>query len=125
MTRINTEEAPKAIGPYSQAVISGGMLYVSGQIPVNPKTGEIPLTIEEQTKQSLENVKSIIKEAKSDMKNVVRCTVYIKDMNDFPKINEVYSSYFSEPYPARACIEVARLPKDVQIEIDAIVEIPN
>lgn len=125
MTRINTEEAPKAIGPYSQAIISGSMLYVSGQIPVNPKTGEIPSTIEEQTKQSLENVKSVIKEAKSDMKNVVRCTVYIKDMNDFPKINEVYASYFSEPYPARACVEVARLPKDVQIEIDAIVEIPK
>lgn len=117
---ISTENAPAAIGPYSQAVVHGNTLYVSGQIPVNPKTGEVPADIKEQTAQSLENVKAIVEAAGSDMSQVVRCGIFIKDMNDFAAINEVYATYFSEPYPARATVEVSRLPKDVNVEIEAI-----
>ncbi len=116
---ISTENAPAAIGPYSQATIHGNTLYVSGQIPVNPKTGEMSTDIKEQTKQSLENLKAIIEAAGSDMSLVLRCGIFIKDMNDFAAINEVYASYFSEPYPARATVEVARLPKDAMVEIEA------
>ncbi len=118
--QISTDKAPAAIGPYSQAIAANGTLYVSGQIPVNPATGEVSSDISEQTKQSMENIKAILEEAGTDFSKVVRCGIFIKDMNDFAKINEVYGSYFSEPYPARATVEVARLPKDVLVEIDAI-----
>ncbi len=117
---ITTEKAPAAIGPYSQAICAGGMIYVSGQLPVDPKTSEVASSVEEQTKQSMENIKAILEEAGSEMNKVVRCGIFVKDMNDFAKINETYSSYFAEPYPARATVEVARLPKDVLVEIDAI-----
>ncbi len=116
---IHTDNAPAAIGPYSQATVHGNTLYVSGQIPVNPKTGEMPTDIKEQTKQSLENLKAIIEAGGSDMTLVLRCGIFIKDMNDFAAINEVYATYFSEPYPARATVEVARLPKDAMVEIEA------
>lgn len=118
--QINTDHAPKAIGPYSQAIVANGMLYVSGQIPVNPETGEISSDISEQTKQSMENIKAILVEAGTNFSKVVRCGIFIKNMDDFVKINEVYGSYFQEPYPARATVEVSRLPKDVLVEIEAI-----
>ena len=119
--QISTTKAPSAIGPYSQAIAANGMLYVSGQIPVNPATGEVSVDISEQTKQSMENIKAILEEAGTDFSKVVRCGIFIKNMDDFAKINEVYGTYFTEPYPARATVEVSRLPKDVLVEIDAIV----
>ena len=119
--QISTTKAPQAIGPYSQAIVANGMLYVSGQIPVNPATGEVSSDISEQTKQSMENIKAILEEAGTNFSKVVRCGIFIKNMDDFVKINEVYGSYFTEPYPARATVEVSRLPKDVLVEIDAIV----
>lgn len=118
---INTSNAPSAIGPYSQGVKVGNMLFVSGQIPVDPINNEIPKTIEEQTKQSLENVKAILKEARIDLNSVVKTTVFLTDLNDFVKMNEVYAKYFDgEIKPARAAVEVSRLPKDVKVEIEAI-----
>lgn len=118
---INTSNAPSAIGPYSQGVKVGNMLFVSGQIPVDPINNEIPKTIEEQTKQSLENVKAILKEAGIDLNSVVKTTVFLTDLNDFVKMNEVYAKYFDgEVKPARAAVEVSRLPKDVKVEIEAI-----
>lgn len=118
---ISTINAPAAIGPYSQGIKAGNLLFISGQIPVNPVDGTIPETIEEQTKQSLENIQAILKEAKLDFNSVVKTTVFLKNLNDFASMNEVYSRYFTgEGLPARAAIEVARLPKDVKIEIEAI-----
>ncbi|MCL2567539.1 MAG: RidA family protein [Alphaproteobacteria bacterium] len=117
---INTTNAPQAIGPYSQAIKSGNMLFISGQIPLNHNDATIPEGIEAQTKQCLENLLAILQEAKMSPENVVKCGIFIKNMADFAKINEVYSTYFNKPYPARFVVEVARLPKDVLIEIDAI-----
>lgn len=120
-TIISTEKAPAAIGPYSQAVKVGNFLYTSGQIPFDPKTMELVSTdIKEQTKQVMENLKGIFEEAGTSFDKVIKLTVFIKDMNQFGEINEVYSTYFSENPPARSCVEVARLPKDVGIEIEAI-----
>ena len=118
---IATEQAPAAIGPYSQAVRSGEMLYISGQIPLDPATGEvIEGNIQEQTRRVLENLKAILSEAGGDFENVVKTTVYISNMDEFLLINEVYASYFGDCPPARACVEVSRLPKNVGVEIDAI-----
>lgn len=119
---INTEKAPAAIGAYSQAMQVGNMLFVSGQIPFDPKTMElVSEDVQEQTKQSLENLKAIIEEAGMTLEDVVKTTIFIKDMNEFALINEIYGNYFENNKPARACVEVARLPKDVKVEIDAIV----
>ncbi len=123
MKEIKTTAAPAAIGPYSQAVISGNMLYASGQIPLNPETGEIPEGVEAQARQALTNVKNLIEAAGGSMDNVVKTSVFIKDMNDFAKINEIYAEFFTEPYPARSCVEVARLPKDVLLEVETITEL--
>lgn len=121
---INTSNAPSAIGPYSQGVKMGNILFVSGQIPVNPIDNTIPDTIEEQTKQSLENVKAILKEAGTTLDSVVKTTVFLQDLNDFTAMNEIYAKYFDgEVKPARAAVQVARLPKDVKIEIEAIASI--
>jgi len=118
---INTTNAPAAIGPYSQAVKVGNMLFVSGQIPFVPETMElISEDIQEQTKQCLENLKAILEEAGMTLNNVVKTGVFIKDMNEFGAINEVYATYFTDNKPARACVEVARLPRDVRVEIEAI-----
>lgn len=117
---IATENAPGAIGPYSQAVQIGEVVYTSGQLPVNPVTGLIAEDVKDQTKQSLENVKAILEAAGTTMDKVVKTTVFIKDMNDFVQINEVYGQFFAAPFPARSCVEVARLPKDVKIEIEVI-----
>lgn len=117
---ISTKNAPSAIGPYSQGIKVGDMIFTSGQIPVNPVTGEIVTEIKAATKQSLENVKAILEEAGSSLDKVVKVVVFIKDMNDFAAVNEVYGEYFSDNKPARSCVEVARLPKDCLIEIEAI-----
>lgn len=118
---INTPHAPAALGPYSQAIEANGVLYVSGQIPFVPETMTlVSEDVQEQTKQSLENVGAILKEAGYNFHDVVKASVFIKDMNDFVKINEVYNEYLGEVKPARACVEVARLPKDVKVEIEVI-----
>lgn len=117
---ISTDKAPAAIGPYSQAIEVNGMVYTSGVIPVNPATGEIPEGIEAQADQAIGNLVNLIKESGSSVENVIKTTVFIKEMDDFAKVNAVYSKYFTENCPARSCVEVARLPKDVLIEIEAI-----
>ena len=118
---IHTENAPKAIGPYSQAVKAGNMLFVSGQVPFVPETIEIVEgDVKAQTAQSLKNVQAILAEAGLDFSHVVKSTVFIKDMNEFAQINEVYAEFFGDNKPARACVEVARLPKDVKVEIEVI-----
>ncbi len=117
---ISTKNAPAAIGPYSQGVRIGDMVYTSGQLPINIKSGEMPAGIEAQTKQSLENIKSILEEAGSCMNNVIKTLVFLKDMNDFVKMNEVYSSFFTGNFPARSAVQVAKLPKDALIEIEVI-----
>ena len=113
---ISTDQAPAAIGPYSQAIEVNGMVYTSGVIPVIPATGEIPQGVQAQARQALENLMALLKAAGTSEET----TVFIKEMDDFGKINEIYAEYFSEAYPARSCVEVARLPKDVLLEIEAI-----
>lgn len=121
MKTIHTNHAPKAVGPYSQGVLTHDTLYVSGQIPFDPLTNQlISQDIKEQTKQSLSNVLAIVNEAGMLKENIVRCTVYMTDLGDFTLMNEVYSEFFKDHKPARAAVEVRRLPKDVLIEIDAI-----
>ena len=118
---VSTEHAPKAIGPYSQAVEAGGLVFVSGQLPIDPATGAFPEGIEAQTRQSLTNAKAILAAAGLGMENVVKTTVFLKDMNDFAAMNAVYAEFFGEGgYPARSAIEVARLPKDASVEIEVI-----
>lgn len=120
-TEIRTTKAPAAIGPYSQAIEVNGMIYTSGMIPINPETGELVTgSVEEQAKQALSNLKALVEASGSSMDKVVKTVVFIKDMNDFAKINSVYETFFTAPYPARSCVEVARLPKDVAIEVEAI-----
>lgn len=118
---ISTDKAPAAIGPYSQAIELNGMVYTSGVIPINPATGELVTgSAEAQAEQAISNLAALLEAAGTSMSNVVKTVVFIKNMDDFGKINEVYAKYFKEPYPARSCVEVARLPKDVAIEIEAI-----
>ena len=117
---IVTDKAPAAIGPYSQAIEIGGFLIASGQIPIDPATGNIPDGIEAQAKQALTNVANLLEAAGLSMGNVVKTSVFIKDMNDFAKVNEIYATFFEGDYPARSCVEVARLPKDVLIEVEVI-----
>ena len=117
---ISTEKAPAAIGPYSQAIEVNGMVYTSGVIPVNPATGEIPEGTVAQANQALSNLKNLLEAAGTNMGNVVKTTVYIKEMDEFATINGVYQEYFTSDFPARSCVEVARLPKDVLLEIEAI-----
>ncbi|GAL07064.1 RidA family protein [Photobacterium aphoticum] len=124
MTQVlHTEQAPAAIGPYVQGVDLGNMVLTSGQIPVNPQTGEVAEDIAEQARQSLENVKAVVESSGLKVADIVKMTVFVKDLNDFATVNEVYGKFFDEnnaPYPARSCVEVSRLPKDVKIEIEAI-----
>lgn len=118
---ISTKKAPAAIGPYSQAVEAGNMIFVSGQLALDPETMNIvPGDIQEQTKQCLTNLMAILNEAGYENKDVVKVTVFLKDMNDFAKMNEIYATFFTDHKPARAAVEVARLPKDAQIEIEAV-----
>ena len=117
---ISTDKAPAAIGPYSQAVEINGMIYTSGVIPVVPETGEIPEGSVAQAEQAFKNMTNLVEAAGSSMDKVVKTTVFIKEMNDFADINEVYAKYFKEPYPARSAVEVAKLPKGALIEIEII-----
>ena len=117
---ISTDQAPAAIGPYSQAIEVNGIIYTSGMIPVVPATGEIVTGIEAQAKQALTNVKNLLESQGSSMDKVIKTTVFIKNMDDFAKVNEVYAGFFTGDFPARSCVEVARLPKDVLIEMEAI-----
>ena len=118
---ITTAQAPKAIGPYSQAVLSNGLAYLSGQIPLDPATNQIVEgDIAVQTQRVLENLKAVLEACGSSLAQVLKTTVYLKDMGEFPRMNEVYARYFPENPPARATVEVARLPRDVGVEIDAI-----
>jgi 2-iminobutanoate/2-iminopropanoate deaminase len=118
---IETENAPKAIGPYSQAVVHNGLVFLSGQIPLDPATNQLvegDITL--QTERVLENLSAVLEASRSSLKKVLKTTVYLKNMADFPKMNEVYARYFNENPPARSTVEAARLPRDVQVEIDAI-----
>lgn len=117
---ISTTNAPAAIGPYSQGIKIGDLVFTSGQLPVNPATGELVSEIKAATKQSLENVKAVLEQAGSSLDKVVKVVVFVSDMNNFGQVNEVYAEYFKENAPARSCVEVARLPKDALVEIEAI-----
>lgn len=121
MNRVSTPDAPAAIGPYSQAVVAGGLVFCSGQIAIDPATGQVEhLSIQLQTRRVLTNLKAVLEAAGSSLDRVVKVTVYLKDMGDFGVMNEVYAEFFSAHKPARAAVEVARLPRDVWVEIDAI-----
>lgn len=118
---ISTDNAPAAIGPYSQAVKAGHFIYISGQLPIDVATGEFSgKSIGEQTRQSLMNIKHILENEGASMDNIIKATVFLKDMNDFAEMNKVYAEFFDEDPPARAAVEVARIPKDAKIEIEAI-----
>ncbi|MDQ0149439.1 RidA family protein [Eubacterium multiforme] len=120
---ISTKKAPAAIGPYSQGIAVGNLVYTSGQLPLNPETGVLETEIKKATKQSLENCKAILEEAGAKMENVIKATVFVKDLNDFSAVNEVYGTYFKEDAPARSCVQIAKLPKDAPIEIELIATI--
>lgn len=122
MKEIKTTKAPGAIGPYSQAIEVNGLVYTSGQIGIDPATGAIVEGVEAQAHRVCKNLTELLKAAGTSMDNVVKTTVFIKDMNDFGTVNGIYAQYFTEPYPARSCVEVARLPKDVLVEIEVIAE---
>lgn len=117
---VKTDKSPGAIGPYNQGNIAGEFLFTSGQLPIHPVTGEVPQTIEKQTVQVLENLKAIIEAAGSTMEKVVKCTVYLQNMNDFATMNQIYATYFTDNQPARACVEVSKMAKNALVEIDAI-----
>ena len=118
---INTEKAPKAIGPYSQAIEAGGMVFASGQLPINPTTGEFAVGgVKEQTRQSLTNACHILEAAGTDLAHVVKTTVFLADMADFGAMNEVYSEFFSQPFPARSAVAVKTLPKGALVEVECI-----
>ena len=120
MKQINTTNAPAAIGPYSQALDLGNLVFVSGQLPVNPATGEMPATVEEQANQSLTNLKNILAEAGLTMADVVKTVIFLADINDFAAVNAVYAQYFAHPYPARSCVQEAAIPKAAKVEIECI-----
>ena len=118
---IQTNNAPRAVGPYSQAVRAGGLLFVSGQLPIDPATGEmVSGDAAKQAEQCLRNVLAILEAEKLTADNIVRATIYLQDMNDFSRVNEVYAAFFEGKYPARVCVEVSRLPKEAAVEIDAV-----
>ena len=123
--QVNTSSAPAAIGPYSQGVIAGNLLFVSGQIPINPKDGSlVSNSLESQANQVFQNLLAIIQEAGTSFEHVLKLTIYLTNLENFAAVNQVMEGYFNEPFPARATVEVSRLPKDVEVEIDAIVELP-
>lgn len=122
-TVIATDKAPAAIGPYSQAIRVGDLVFTSGVIPVVPATGEIVEGIENQAQQVLSNIKALLESQNMSMSDIIKTTVFIKNMDDFGKINEIYATFFDGDFPARSCVEVARLPKDVLIEVEAIAKV--
>jgi 2-iminobutanoate/2-iminopropanoate deaminase len=120
-TSLSTDRAPKAIGPYSQAIRVGQLLFLSGQIPLDPSTGQMVAgDVAAQTRRVMENLAAVLESAGLTFAHVARTTIFLADLNDFATVNEIYGSYFSEPYPARATVQVARLPRDSRVEIDAI-----
>lgn len=124
MEELSTDDAPDSIGPYSQGVVSGEKIYVSGQGPVDPKTGEIvPGTPEEQTERTLENIEAILKAGGATLEEVVKSTIYTKDMRYYDEINQAYSEYMVAPYPARSAVEIVKLPVDIDVEIEVIAEL--
>ena len=123
MKTVSTNKAPAAIGPYSQAQIVGNLVFCSGQIPVIPETGALAQGLEAQANQVFKNIAALLTAAGSDISKAVKTTVFIKNMDDFAAINAIYAQYFTEPFPARSCVEVARLPKDVLLECEAIAEL--
>ncbi|MHD0398616.1 RidA family protein [Staphylococcus simulans] len=123
MKTIHSNKAPEALGPYSHAVVVNDLVYTSGQIPLNEFNELVSDEVQVQTRQVLENLKAVLQEAGADMDSVIKATIFIKDMNDFQKINEVYGLYFDAHKPARSCVEVARLPKDVKVEIEVIAQV--
>lgn len=122
MKTVSTDKAPAAIGPYSQAQIVGDLVFCSGQIPIVPETGELAEGLEAQANQVFKNVSELLKAAGTDISHVVKTTVFIRHMDDFAAVNAIYAQYFTEPYPARSCVEVSRLPKDVLLECEVIAE---
>jgi len=117
---VNTDKAPAAVGPYVQAKKFGNMLYTSGQLPLNPETGKMPADVAEQAQQSLANVEAIVNAAGLVKTDIIKATVFVKDLNDFGTVNEVYAAFFGDNCPARSCVEVARLPLDAKVEIEVI-----
>ena len=122
MSAINTPKAPAAIGPYSQGVDTGSLVFTSGQLPIDPATGEMPADPAGQAKQSMENVKAVLEAAGSSFAKTVKVTIFLQNLEHFGAVNEVYATYFSGAFPARSCVQVARLPKDALIEIEAIAQ---
>lgn len=121
---IYTEKAPAALGPYSQGINAGNLIFTSGQIPIDPENGEIVTDdIKKATERCILNLKAVLEAAGSSLKNVVKTTVFIKNMDDFAAVNQVYGEHFTENYPARSCVEVSRLPKDAMVEIEAVAEV--
>ena len=120
MKTINTNKAPEALGPYSHAMVVNNLVFTSVQIPLDTEGNIVSSDVKEQTKQVLENLSVVLEEAGSDLNSVVKATIFISDMNEFQQINEVYGSYFNEHQPARSCVEVSRLPKDVKVEIELV-----
>ena len=120
MKQISTNKAPAAIGPYSQGIDLGNMVFVSGQIPVNPETGAMPETVEEQAVQALTNLKNVLASAGLGMENVVKTVVFLADLADFAVVNGIYESFFKAPFPARSCVQVAAIPKGAKLEIECI-----
>lgn len=123
MKTVSTKRAPEALGPYAQAQIAGGLVFTSGQIGIDPESGEIAVGPEAQARQVFQNLAALLEDAGTDLSRAVKTTVFIKNMNDFAAINAIYGQYFTEPYPARSCVEVARLPKDVFLECEVVAEI--
>ena len=120
-TQIDTAAAPAAIGPYSQAIVAGELVFTSGQIPINPADGTIPEEFDAQVRQVLANLDAVLESAGTNMRRVVKATCYLTDLSNFARLNEIYAGSFSEPFPARSAVQVSRLPKDVQVEIDLVV----
>lgn len=120
MKQVQTPAAPQAIGPYSQAILAGNVVYTSGQIPLTPEGKLIEGGIVAQTHQVMKNLQAVLQAAGTDLNKVVKTTIFLADMEDFQQVNEVYAQYFQEPYPARSCVQAARLPKDVRVEIEAV-----
>lgn len=123
MKVVSTDRAPAAVGPYSQAIVDGGVVYASGQIPMDPATGEMKTDVSEAARQSLINLKNLLEAAGSDLENVIKVTIFITDMDKFGELNEVYGEFFSAHRPARSCVEVSALPKDAVLEIEAIARV--
>ena len=124
MKKLHSDKAPKALGPYSQAIVAGGLVFASGQVPIDPATGNfVEGGIKEQTKQSLTNVSNVLAEAGIDLSHVVKTTVFLSDMDNFAAMNEVYATFFSEPYPARSAVAVKTLPKGALVGIEVIAEL--